>query len=188
VTLPSLSIRTETPLLYSAPYPRPCSGTSSSPGNVCVVAGLTSKTTRVAEAMQAADDNRRWSEEAALRVAGLETKLADRIDTLQQDLGPKADEMAQVVVRAQELAERYELVRARTGLEKLETINRIHERLAQVEAERRAELDQMQERLDALKKGLDEEAERRIATNSEVKRGLEVLNDRVLLIEQKGVS
>jgi hypothetical protein len=70
--------------------------------------------------------------------------------------------MAQVVVRAQELAERYELVRARTGLEKLETINRIHERLAQVEAERRAELDQMQERLDALKKGLDEEAERRI--------------------------
>jgi hypothetical protein len=130
-------------------------------------------------------------------VAGLETKLADRIDTFQQDLSPKAEKLIEAIARAQELAERYEesiglldydLARARAGLEKLAAINRIYDRLDTLEQEHRTELGEMRELLDGFHKSLEGAEAKRMATSHKVKRGLEVLNDRVLLIEQKTVS
>jgi hypothetical protein len=139
-----------------------------------------------------------WSAASSGVASGRARNEASRPDRhVPTDLSPKAEKLIEAIARAQELAERYEesiglldydLARARAGLEKLAAINRIYDRLDTLEQEHRTELGEMRELLDGFHKSLEGAEAKRMATSHKVKRGLEVLNDRVLLIEQKTVS
>jgi chromosome segregation ATPase len=143
---------------------------------------------RIALAMQRAENNRQWSEETALRTAGLEVRLEDRIETLEQVLAPIADSMLKATHDAEEQGNQLDhtieqmkvrIARLDAGLEKLADIDALHARMDKVERERKDSIEALELRHKALQASLDDLDARCKATHGKLKKRQEAFDDRL---------